>query len=203
MTSAIVPLLTMLAVPLLLAWMVRGQAGQITPGTLAYGARARLFAALSLVGPPIGIGVLVALDPVPLTPPQLVPVFMLVAFFVALALPLAVEFYLVRITYDDRGIHVASPWSPARTLLWGEIAAVRWRQNLKWLDLSDGSSVVHVTPMFTGLGDFAKACRASVTEAVLSQDPEVASVLTLMERGRSSVLVLANVRPSLLLGPGA
>src|SRR6185295_20356991 len=100
--------------------------------------------------------------------------------FQAIALPLVLEFYRVIISYDDSGIHVVSPWSRRRTLLWREISVIRWRPIAKWLDLGDGSNVVHVSPLMSGLDGFATACLSHVPRRSISSDTEGASAITLM-----------------------
>src|SRR5262249_39250418 len=116
----------------------------------------------------------------------------LLLFFPTLTLPLVIEFYRVSISFDDAAIHVSSPWSRRRTLLWSEVRTVRWRSVAKWLDLRTERSVVHISPWLVGLEAFAAACKKHLPAEVLSRNPQTANVLVLMEQGRAGELMSAD-----------
>jgi hypothetical protein len=165
-----------------------GDARATTPGLLTYGMRAKTFALvmcagvcvllvlLGLASPPRGRGVRALV--------------LLVLLFASLLVPLVLEFFRVRYTFDERGIHVDSPWSRKRTLLWADIQSARWRPIAKWLDLRGGTKVVHLSPMLVGLDAFARECVARAPATALS-DPDVAAVLELMQLDGPRLLPVA------------
>jgi hypothetical protein len=196
--QVIVTLVIAAAVPLTLRWIARGGAPRGQPGILAYGGRARLFAAFFCVVPSLlfaAVFILARRE----GSDGLGAVLGMVFFFPALSLPLALEFYRVSIRYDADGLHVASPWSRRRSLRWSEITSARWRPTVKWFDLSDGKNVVHISPLLTGFESFAAVCRASLPDGAKGGDGQVSSVLNLMEQGRAHELVWGNESPSNLL----
>jgi hypothetical protein len=195
--NALVPLVIALVVPLVLRWIASGSPPAGKPGVLLYSRRARMFALLFCVVPPLVLSV-AALASGLKHPGDLASFLGLVLFFPALSLPLALEFYRVAIRFDAAGIQVASPWSRRRTLPWTEVRSVRWRKMAKWLDLAGTGGVVHVSPMLTGLDEFARACRASLAPELLA-DREAGSVLALLEQGRASELMWASEPPSRLV----
>jgi hypothetical protein len=198
MQQLIVPLAIAIIVPLTLRWLARGQPPQGRAGLLCYSRRARLFAGLFCLVPPLLFSTIAVLAAREGTGDR-GTFIMLILFFPALALPLALEFFLVTITYDDEAIHVSSPWSRRRSLRWSEIGTARWRRTAKWFDLSDGRTTVHVSPLLTGLEAFGTACRERMPEAAMAADWETSSVLRLMEQGRAHELVWGNDSPSALL----
>jgi hypothetical protein len=193
--SAWTSLLIVVLVPLTLRWLATGDTRATTPGLLTYGTRAKTFALVMCTAVCLLL-VLVGLA----SPPRgrdLPALVFLVLLFSSLLVPLVLEFFRVRYAFDERGIHVDSPWSRKRTLVWADIESARWRPIAKWLDLRGGGKVVHLSPMLVGLDAFARECVARVpAEALL--DAEVKAVLDLMNMGKAGALVLANENPSSL-----
>lgn len=124
----------------------------------------------------------------------------LVSFFALMVSPLLLEFYRVSYSFDETEIRFRTPWSKNRSLAWSAVTTMKWRPTLKFLDLSDGTTVLHVSPLLTGLDDFARQCVERVPASVREADPEVAAVLALMEAGRGSQLAFAPARPSAMNG---
>jgi hypothetical protein len=184
-------------VPLVLRWLSRGSAGAAEPGRLAYGSKHKAFALAFFVVPPILIGALSVVAP-PKKPGDLLAFVAMIVMFVAITLPLVIEFYRVSISFDDLAIHVSSPWSRRRSLPWREVRAIRWRKLAKWFDLRTEGSVVHISPWLLGLEAFAAACKTHLPDDVLSRDAEAASVLVLMQQGRAGELVWDNRSPTQL-----
>jgi len=187
-----------IVVPLVLRFMARAAAVPGTNGTLAYSVTLRRAALGLAIVPPILLGGLMLWHP-----PRggdFGPLALVVLLFLLLASPLLLEFHRVRYTFDAQQIRVWSPWSRHRSLRWSDITTMRWRPALKWLDLSDGTTVLHVSPLLTGLDDFARQCIESSAEKVRARDPEVVAVLELMASGRGGELAFAPGRPSYLRG---
>src|SRR4051794_13386385 len=120
MQQLIVPVAIAIILPLTLRWLARGQPPQGRPGLLCYSRRARLFAGLFCVGPPLVFSIIALLAAREGTGDR-ATFIKLILFFPALALPLVLEFFLVSITYDSEAIHVSSPWSRRRSLRWSDI----------------------------------------------------------------------------------
>src|SRR5262249_12609247 len=152
--------------PLVLRWLTLGATEPGTPGVLTYGSRLRRFAVFMAVAPPIAFAILAWLSP-PRDPGNTIAFLAIETTFPLMALPLCLEFFRVRYRFDETGIHVASPWSRQRTLRWTDVRAIRWRSQLKWLDLSDGTQRVHLSPWLGGLTEFSEACRARVDGALI------------------------------------
>lgn len=182
------------AVPLVLRLLSSAAAAPGTKGTLAYSAGVRRFGVALAVVPAVLLGTFAVLHP-PRTD-EVAIVVGLVSFFALMVSPLLLEFYRVSYSFDETEIRFRTPWSKNRSLAWSAVTTMKWRPTLKFLDLSDGTTVLHLSPLLTGLDEFARQCVERVPASVREADPEVAAVLALMEAGRGSQLAFAPARPS-------
>jgi hypothetical protein len=58
--------------------------------------------------------------------------FALVGGFILLILPLHLEFFYVRIEYDDAGIRTRSPWRRNREIPWSAVTSAWYSQAAQW-----------------------------------------------------------------------
>jgi hypothetical protein len=114
---------------------------------------------------------------------------------IVFALPIAIEVFRVSYVFDDNGIQVRSPWSKRRSIKWSEVTGLRWRNTMKWLDISTSKTVVHITPLLLNLDEFSMVCRQHVPDE-LRASGDVDAVLRFMAMGRAHELAFASVRPS-------
>lgn len=188
-------------VPLVMRWLARPSMVPTAPGELVYDKRLRVVSVLFGVIPTTfvaGLGIASR----PQTRQDLVGFVFVLLLFPTLAAPLVVEALRVRVTFDDCGIHVSSPWSRERTLSWLWIRIVRWNKAIRWLVISDGgATTVRISPLLSGLAAFAVVCRQHVPPEVLQVDPDGAAAIDLMARGRGSQLAWRTERPSNILHP--
>jgi hypothetical protein len=127
-------------------------------------------------------------------------VSLMLALFLGLGLPLVLEFVRVRHTFDEAGLTFRSPWSRQRHVAFADVASMRWRSVMKWLDLrTSGGDVVHFSPLLSGLGPFAEVALRRIPPAVLAASPAGRAVLQLMVAGEIGNLALSPLPPEKLL----
>jgi len=114
---------------------------------------------------------------------------------VVTGLPIAIEVFRASYIFDGEGIQVRSPWSRQRTIKWCDVTRVRWRNTMKWLDISTKDSVVHISPLLLNLEELAQMCRRHIPDHLLDNE-DVDVVVRFMGMGRASELAFAAVRPS-------
>lgn len=182
--------------PLLLK-LLSGSAA-VAPGTLAYSRGARVFATLLAFGPTLVVATIVLFQSSPVKDTDRVPILFLMTLFPALGVPLVLEFFRVKHRYDPAQIEFVSPWSANRSLEWSQVRRVRWRQVVKWLDFEgpDGSRALHISPMLSGLPEFATLALQRIPPSVLAADPEALAALICMKHGLNSALVMGEKTPS-------
>ncbi len=174
----------------LLFWLVlRASAGQTTKGVLTYSTGLRRFAWAFAVLPPTLLVSLMA------TSPGEEPIVSIAlgtfAVFFVLASPLLIEFHFTRFHFDEEWLHVRSPWTRARALRWVDVRELQWRPVARMLHVTDGYVTLRISPLITGLEDFAKHCRSHIPGPVRRRDPEVTAVLRLMSKGRARELAFS------------
>ncbi len=90
-------------------------------------------------------------DPVP---------FVILLILLLLCLAVVLEGTLVRLRYDDLGIHTSSPWRRSRTIPWYAITGYRWSGINKWHILETREyGRVRLSIYLRGLTDFFKVLR--------------------------------------------
>jgi hypothetical protein len=191
----------MALVPLVIALLARGSLASVAPGEIRYGRLFRWFSLLIGLVPPLAVLTIVLfVQKRPLKPDERLSVVILIVMFPALALPLVVEFFRVRHRYDDEGLLFRSPWSRQRRIIWANVASVRWRRTLKWLDIETNAGVtIHISPWLAGLRPFADAALARIPSEVLTTAPEGRAVLYLMSAGVAGELVMSPAGPEEML----
>lgn len=192
--------------PLVLRWLSRR--ATMPPRRVGYGTAPKVFALAVAVGMPLVVLVILALQARPLQPGEGPSFVGLLALFGGLGGVLVLEFFRVRLEYDEVGVDVASPWSRARRLEWAQVTAVLWRPTAKWLDLvgSAGSRRLHVSPMLSGLDGLARVALERLPPAVLEANTTGVAVLRIMRAGGSGALLMSPEPPEKLaaqLGPTA
>lgn len=77
---------------------------------------------------------------------------------------------------------------------------VRWRPSMKWLDLvgPTGTRPVHLSPMLSGLGDFARVALERLPAGAIERSPAAHSVLVLMRERCTGELLTSRERPEKL-----
>jgi hypothetical protein len=186
------------AIPLVMRWLLSGPA-TAEAGQLRYSRRAKLFSLVVPAIPIVGIALIATLAAPP--KPKDVPVILgIIGFFLALGVPLALEFFRVGHHYDSSGLDFRSPWSRARRIRWAEVEWIVWRPQLKWVDVRtrDGS-VAHLSPMLSGLNEFAATALQQIRPEVLEANPEGCAVLGLFAAGVGGVLATSQLGPVELL----
>lgn len=169
----------------------------LAPGTLGYRRGVRLFTVLLAFGPTLVVAGVALFQASPLKDEDRLPVLFLMTLFPALGLPMVLEVFRVKHRYDPMQIDFVSPWSAARTLEWSKVRRVRWRQIVKWLDLEgpEGSRALHVSPMLSGLPEFATLALQRIPVEVLEADPEAHAALLCMKHGYNSALLMGEKTP--------
>jgi hypothetical protein len=61
-----------------------------------------------------------------------IEVMLMAVFFTALTLPLLLEFFRVRIVFDDESIHCFSPWRSSRCIPWLAVTARHFSRAAQW-----------------------------------------------------------------------
>jgi hypothetical protein len=110
------------------------------------------------------------------------------------------EFVRVQHGFDDVGLTFRSPFSRHRHLAWSDVASVRWRKMMKWLDLrTSGGTTVHISPLLGGLQPFAEKALARIPPAVLVGCSDGRAVLQVMAAGAAGELVTSPLPPERLM----
>lgn len=184
------------AVPLVLRLLVRSGLDD-SVGQLRYSRAARFFAAFMLVVPPIVIATAVAFQARPLGPVERFALVPMLLFFPLLCTPMLVEFNRVAHTYDERGWHFRSPWSPSRKLEWLDVVQIRWRPLLKWLDFhpAGGGRPFHLSLMLSGLEGMGQTALAHIAPHVLEGAPDARAVLRIIAGGLGETLMTSSTPP--------
>jgi hypothetical protein len=189
-------------VPIILLALARSASrGASSPGVIDYSKTLkRAFLALAF-GPSLLFAALFAFRPPPDAADDWPHLLAIILLFPAIAWPLLLEALRVRHTFDEEGIHVQSPWSRRRFIRWSDVASIRWRNVMKWLDLrTSGGERLHVSPLMNGLDGFARAARAHLPAPVLdAASSDARAVLALMEQRLAFQLVMAQVPPATLI----
>lgn len=60
------------------------------------------------------------------------PAVLLVLLFAGLILPLHLEFYFVRVVWDDHSIYTRSPWRRSRTIPFSSVTRCDFSQSMQW-----------------------------------------------------------------------
>jgi hypothetical protein len=193
--------ITAAVVPLVLALLGRGASARVQPGELRYSRALRWFSLLIGLLPSLGVlAIVLFVQKRPLRPDERLPVVLIVAMFLALALPMVLEFLRVRHRYDDSGLSFQSPWSKNRHIAWADVSSARWRPMWKSLDLkTHAGATVHLSPWLAGLRPFADVALARIPSAVLTANPQVRAVLLLMSAGVAGELMMSPLTPEKLL----
>ena len=148
------PALTVLIVPIVLGWFLRNvseKAKRINGvAWLDYGVRFKSFTLL-FVGLVAGLVVIwfniEAEDKTALV--------FLIALFGGLTLPMVIEFFLVRIGFDENGIYCYSGWRPKRTIAWTAVESVKFSESLQWWVLdTKGAGKIRASVFLSGLQEF-------------------------------------------------
>lgn len=176
-------------VPLVLGWLMKSRA--VTPNTLAYSTTVKVFGLVVMLAPPLLVVAALVLQPAPLKPEDVGPLVGIIVMFAALGGPLALEFFRVQHQFDAEGITFRSPWSTERRLAWRDVTALKWRPQLKWLDLhgAPGLAPLHLSPMLGGLQPFAELVLQRLPPEVLAASPEGRRALELMAKGQAGALL--------------
>ena len=192
-------------VPLVLALLARGSLASVASGEIRYGRLLRWFSLIIGLVPPLAvIAAVLFVQKRPLRPDERLPVILLIVMFPGLALPLVVEFFRVRHSYDDAGLVFRSPWSRHRRIAWVDVASVRWRRVAKWLDIKTNTgAIIHISPWLAGLRMFADVALARIPSVVLIAQPEGRAVLQLMSAGVAKELMTSPLTPEKLLASHA
>src|SRR5215831_13129846 len=157
--DTVTPVLIALVVPAALAALAKtGGLTRARPGELRYSRALRWIGVLLAVLPPLALAaVILFLQKRPLRPDERLPLVVLFVFAPVLMAPVVLEFVRVRHGYDDVGFTFRSPWSKHRHVAWSDVASVRWRRMMKWLDLrTSGGTTLHISPLLGGLQPFAE-----------------------------------------------
>jgi hypothetical protein len=187
--------LTLVAVPLMLR-AITGRAGAGGVARLRYSTVARAFGALTLAAL-LAATVGALLQPGALESISYSGAISTFLFF-TLTAAISVEFFSVNHDFGAAGVNYRSPWSRRRQLEWRNVAAIRWRPTLKWLDIvpKDGGPPLHISPLLSGLAPFAQTALQSLPREVLDEKGEGRAALTVMAAGRGTALLLGSGRPS-------
>jgi len=194
-TTALIAML----VPLILRGIVARRGGSI-PGELRYSGFLRKLSLGMATVPPLLVSAIVTFQDRPLRSDEKPAVALLIGLFPLIASPLLLEVFRVRHSYDDEGFDFRSPWSRHRRLRWSEVASIRWRQHLKWLDIkTSGGAIAHISPLLGGLDGFAQVALARIAPEMLEEAPDAKAVLDLMRQNAAGPLLNSPVSPQALL----
>ncbi len=158
-STPIVPIAAAIVVPMVLGWLLRSpdQAAKEKGGKLwlEYGklmkGMALLFA--GLVALLVGLWFTVA-------PDDKQPVAWMVALFGLLDLPLLIEFFGVRIGFDDEQIYCHSAWRKNRVIPWGEIKSCTYSKVNKWWVIETASQGrIRIHEFISGRESFFEAMK--------------------------------------------
>ena len=193
-----------LLVPLILAWLSRaGGLSRAKPGELRYSRMFRWLALIVTIAPTLGV---VAIYLLSQRAQQTLDTGERVAFigmlfcFPALGLPLVIEFFRVRHGFDERGLSFRSPWSRARHIAWNDVASLKWRQIMKWLDIETvAGTKIHLSPWLAGTRAFAETALEHLPPVVLDRYPNERAALQLMVVGHTWALMTENLSPAEIL----
>ena len=85
-------------------------------------------------------------------------------FFTGLTVALLLEFYLVRIEFDDYSIYTRSPWRPQRRIPWYEVMSYSFSVASQWYVFRTRSmGAIRLSVYLSGLGSFmAEAKRRQI-----------------------------------------
>jgi hypothetical protein len=187
---------------LVLLWLSKAALRPAPAGELRYSRAFTWFSLALTFLPALGVCVLVVLVRVsrPFHQGELSAVFFMLALFLGLGLPLVLEFVLVRHTFDEAGLTFRSPWSRHRHVGFADVASLRWRKVMKWLDLrTSRGDVAHLSPLLSGLGPFAEVALRRIPPEVLAASPAGRAVLQLMVAGAVGELAMSPLPPEKLL----
>jgi hypothetical protein len=148
------PALVALLVPLILGWLLRSASAKAKKingiAWLNYGVTLKIFT-LFFVGIVAGL-VAIWFN---VEPKDKIPLLFLIGLFGGLTLPMAIEFCLVRIGFDENGIYCYSGWRPKRTIDWTAIESVEFSQSMQWWVLrTKGAGKIRVSVLLSGLQEF-------------------------------------------------
>ena len=148
------PALTVLLVPIILGWLLRSVSAKAKSinglAWLTYGVALKAFTLFF-------VGIVAALIVIwfNVEPKDKSPVLFLIGLFGALTLPMVIEFFLVRIGFDEKGIYCHSGWRPKRTIDWATVESVSFSQSMQWWVLrTKGSGKIRASVFLSGLQDF-------------------------------------------------
>ena len=68
---------------------------------------------------------------------------------------MVIEFFLVRIGFDENGIYCYSGWRPKRTIDWTAVESVRFSQSMQWWVLrTKDAGNIRASVFLSGLQEF-------------------------------------------------
>ena len=202
--QALPPFLVALLTPLILAWLSRaGGLAPVAPGELRYARSFRWLALVLTIVPTLGVVTIYVFSVVAhqtLDTGAWVAFLSMLFGFPALGLPLVAEFFRVRHTFDERGLLFRSPWSRERHLAWDDVASMKWRRFMKWLDIETvAGTTVHLSPWLSGMRAFAETALERLPAVVLDRYPDGRAALQLMVVGHTADLMTQPLPPVKIL----
>ena len=197
-TNMVVAVVVAVTLPLVFRFLSSRSSAPIEPGTLRYSTTARVLSAILTLALPTMVVVVLLLSNKPLATGDVKWVLLIIGMGLTLGSPLLLETVRVRLDFDDRALRIATPWSRNRSIAWGDVVEVRWVSWAKWLDFrgADGS-VIHVSPLLSGLAAFGAHARAQVS-ANAKVSPASDAVMRLFIAGRAGELLMSPLKPEQL-----
>jgi hypothetical protein len=101
---------------------------------IRYGAPLRAFALLSALIP-----IVLTIPALQASPKDQTLAWSMVVLMTAISIYLILEFYFVRITFDDHYLHSISPWTTNRTIEWSNITSVSFSSLASWYVIKTGN----------------------------------------------------------------
>ena len=100
------------------------------------------------------------------------PVY-LIAGFLCLAIPIALEAYRRKLRVESDALVSESPWTGVRRIPWSEIARISYSASMSWYVIEDrGGNSVRVSAMMSGLQTLARALSERAPSATGAQATE-------------------------------
>lgn len=166
MTSYTTPALVVIIVPIILKWILQSaKANARIEGDikwLEYGPTMK-WLSLALLAIIIGIAVL----GFRMESKDRTAAFLASAFFGVLTLPLLIEFFFVRIGFNDEKIFCFSGWRRRRVIPWSEIESAHFSGPLMWWVITTQTSgKIRVHLYLSGVPDFIEEIRMRKIEFV-------------------------------------
>lgn len=156
--KAIGPALTAAIVPLVLGWLLRAAQAEslATAGqrVVAYPKTFKVFVMLGWVAT-IVIAIFAGFTA---RNADILNAAAVVGLFIALMLPLHLEAFGVRITWDDAFIHTRSPWRKARKIPFSAVRSCDYSHAMQWYRIhTDGYGTIRLHQLTRGISELLAA----------------------------------------------